>query len=201
MTSAEFLDMLTLPIPPDRNWYWYYWYAAYNSPNFPYYVHFGLSPSPPKCGHHLSMTPRFTKQFRDLMSSMQSTEAGVKMYRIVSAKPYTRLYGYESGNCSQRLSHIILHKMNCRGLADKLEPQLLSVQIFMSMTANEKLWESIMMSKNCSQLSGGSLDLCEEALSGRIHTLRKYIKSNLKQEINNCYIEEKGNLRKYMSKR
>ena len=144
---------------------------------------------------------RFTKEFHELMSSMRSTESGAKLYRIVYAKHDSSLYGYDMGKCSKRLRHIISDKTNCRGVADKLESQLLSVQIFISMTANEQLWESIMMSKNCSQLSGESLYLCEEALSERIHNLSNYVKSNLNQEISNCYIEEKGNLSKYMSKR
>ena len=148
------------------------------------------------------MAPRFTKQFHELLlSSMRSTEAGANIFINVYAKHSSLLYGYDFAKCSQRLNHIILHKRNCRGVADKLEPQLLSVQIYNSMTANYQLWKSIMMSKNCSQLSGGSLDLCEEALSGRIHAYRNFVKSNLNQEISNCYIEEKGNLRKYMSKR
>ena len=147
------------------------------------------------------MAPRYTKQLDELMNSIRSTESGATMYRHLFARPASWFYGFDLRKCSQRLSHIILHKMNCRGVADKLEPQLLSVQIYISMTANEQLWKSIMMSKNCSQLSGGSLDLCEEALSERIHKYRNYIKSNINQEISNCYVEEKGNLRKYMSKR
>ena len=144
---------------------------------------------------------RFTKEFYELISLIRSTESGAKMYRNVYSKHESSLYGYNLGKCTQRLRHIISDKINCRGVADKLESQLLSVQIYISMTANEQLWESIMMSKNCTQLSGESLYLCEEALSDRIKEYRNYVESNLNQEINNCYIEEKGNLGKYMSKR
>ena len=144
---------------------------------------------------------RLTKEFHELMSSMRSTESGAKMFRYIFSKHDSSLYGYDLGKCSQRLRHIISDKTNCRGVADKLEPQLLSVQIYISMTANEQLWESIMMSKNCSQLSGESLYLCEEALSERINESRNYVESNLNQEISNCYIEEKGNHSKYLSKR
>ena len=144
---------------------------------------------------------RFTKEFDELMSSIRSTESGAKLFRYIYSKHDSSLYGYDLGKCTQRLRHIISDKINCRGVADKLEPQLLSVQIYSSMIANEQLWKSIMMSKNCSQLSGESLYLCEEALSERIHNLSNYVKSNLNQEISNCYIEERGNLGKYLSKR
>ena len=92
-------------------------------------------------------------------------------------------------------------KMNCRGVVDKLGPQLLSVQIFFSMIADEQLWESIMTSRNCSQLSGESLVLCEEALSSRYNGYLSFVESDLNLELHNCYIEEKGNRSKYLSKR
>ena len=144
---------------------------------------------------------RFTKEFDELMSSMQSTESGAKMYRNVLAKPDFLLYGYDLGKCSQRLRHIISGKMNCRGVAAKLESQLLSVQIYSAMMKDEQLWESILTSRNCSQLSGESLELCEVALSGRIHAFSNFIETNLNQEIDSCYIEERGNSSNYLTKR
>ena len=143
----------------------------------------------------------FTKEFIWLMRSIRFTDVGSKIFRKVFAYIEFSFFGYGFEKCPQRLHHIISEKMNCRGVAVKLEPQLLSVQIYYSMTEDEQLWESIMMSRNCTQLSGVSFALCEKVFSGRMTNVRNSVDANLNEEINNCYIEEKGNLGKYMSKR
>ena len=139
----------------------------------------------------------YTKKFDELERSVQSTAAVKKIFRKVHGAHYYTL----STKCPQRLQHIISDKMNCSGVAKKLEPQLLSVELFSSMTADEQLWESIMIARNCSQLSGKSLKMCELALSGRTTGAKGYTEANLNEEINNCYFEERGKLSNYLPKR
>ena len=144
----------------------------------------------------------YTNDFLQLMISLQSTEVGPKILREVNRANDFTLYGYDLGKCPQRLRHIISDKMNCRRVADKLEPRLLSVQIFYSMTANDKLFESIMVRKNCSQLSGESFAMCCEALSGRIQEYHSFSsKRNMYQELKSCYIEEKESQSNYLTER
>ena len=68
------------------------------------------------------------------------------------------------------------------------------------MLKNDQIWESTWI-RNCSQLSGESLELCEEALSGSRNIFLNYVESDLNLEIDNCYFEEKENLTNYMTKR
>ena len=151
----------------------------------------------------------YTKEFEELMESresMKSTDAHTsraKIYRTIYGGRHIQVFGYEyeSKNCPRRLRHIISKDMNCRGVLDKLEPQLLSVQIYRSLMADDQFWESIMMRRNCSVLSGKTLELCEEALSGKVSNFKPYMVTNLNQELSNCYNEEKGNQSNYLTER
>ena len=143
----------------------------------------------------------YTKEFDDLMKYKQSTKARAKMYRRELLSMDYLFYGYDIDECPQRLHHIISDKKICKEVADKLEPELLSVHIYSSMLADEQLWDSIMRRRNCSKLNGDNLEICEKAFSGKIKAYRNFVMSNLNQEINNCYIEERVNLSHYLSKR
>ena len=144
---------------------------------------------------------KYTKKLVGLMRSLQTTEGGAKIFRKFYSPNSFTSYGYDIKECPQRLRRIISDKKKCRGVSDKLEQQLLSVQIYYSINADKRLWESVMMSRNCSELSGESLEICEKALSGEFPVLKSYINTDVNQELNNCYIEEKGNLSNYMTKR
>ena len=58
-----------------------------------------------------------------------------------------------------------------------------------------------MIARNCSQLSGKSLKMCELALSGRTTGAKSYTEANLNEEINKCYFEERGKLSNDLTKR
>ena len=144
----------------------------------------------------------YTKEFYELMRLLQSNESGAKIYRkVVGAYDFTN-FGHDIRKCPQRLRHIISDNMNCKKVAYKLESELLSVQIYSLMTTDEQYLESILKSKNCSQLSGESLELCDAFLSGRTnHGYRNSVVSDLNQEIDSCYIEERVNLSNNLTKR
>ena len=146
----------------------------------------------------------YTKELEEMMRIMKSTDAHTsraKIFREIYRGRNILVFGNESENCPQRLRHIMSDNMNCRGVVEKLGLQLLSVQIFQSLMANEQFWESIMMRRNCRELRGETLELCEEALSGKLSNFKPYIETNLNQELNNCYNEGKGNQSNYLTKR
>ena len=147
----------------------------------------------------------FTKEFLELMISMQRTYVGSKIVRKVYGRNEFSTFGHDFEKCPERLLHIISDKVKCDVVARKLEPQLLRAQIYYSMLEDEKLWESILVSRNCSQLSGSSLALCEKVFSGTkmAHQIQSQnrIGVHINEEINNCFSEEKGNLINYMTKR
>ena len=135
----------------------------------------------------------------DMHNLLKSSEMrGTKIQRKVYEARFHRSL---SQQCPRMLRHIIVDKINCSRVAFKLEPQLRSIEVFQSMISSEELWKSIMLDRNCTELGGHSLEMCEEALSGRIGGPDTYIKYNLNREITNCYLEKKGELNNYMTKR
>lgn len=147
----------------------------------------------------------YTKELEELMISGQywnkPTESVEKIRRKLIRGSDFISYEIDLDKCPQRLRHIISRRMNCRRVAHKFETQLLSVQIYYSMIANEQSWERIRVSGNCNELSGEILALCEATLAGRSTRAHRYIKADVNEEINRCYIEEIGNLSKYLTKR
>ena len=142
-----------------------------------------------------------TQEFEDLMRYIRSTVWGAKIQRTVAKVRTFESYRQELEKCPQRLRNIISEKVNCRGVANKLDTQLLSLQIFQTLLSNDQVWESIILRKNCSQLRGESYKMCEEGLSGKLTRVKSYIETDLNQEIDNCYTEERGNRTNYPSKR
>ena len=144
----------------------------------------------------------FTQKFRELRAYMQGTEAWARIYRKVSSVEYTYNFRPEDKECPQRLLHIIKENMKCTKVAEKLEPQLFSMHLWYAMMENEKLWEGIGINRNCSRLSGEDHKMCEKSLIflSKFGTINDFT-SDLNQEVNNCYLEERGNQTNFFTKR
>ena len=150
----------------------------------------------------IGLRNKYTKKLVGLMRSLQTTEGGAKIFRKFHRPNSFTSYGYDIKKCPQRLRRIISDKIKCLiGVSDKLQRQLFSVQIYYSINTDDQLWDSIMRRRNCSELSDESLEMCRKALSGEFPVVKPYINTDVNQELNNCYIEEKGNLSNYMTKR
>ena len=158
-------------------------------------------------GEALARTPEglripFTQEFRELMAYMQGTEAGARIYRKVSSAQYSYNQRLDNKECPQRLFHIIKKKMKCPTVAGRMEPQLFSIHLEYSMMANEQLWEGIGMYHNCSRLSEEDYSMCEKGLLFLAkYDTRNYFMGDLNQEIDKCYLEERGNQTSYFTKR
>ena len=111
-----------------------------------------------------------TQQINELL---QRIEAGSNIQRLIIRSQNLIFHGLELDECPQRLQHIISNdKINCSIVANKLEPQFLSVRIYKAMIKDKQLWDSIMITKNCSKLNGENLKLCQEAKIRRISQKR-----------------------------
>lgn len=148
---------------------------------------------------------QYTKKFVDLLGSrsFQATEMGRRILgKVWEASVNTSFGGLpqEYMYCPERLLHIAKEQMNCRGVANKLEQQLNSIEIYNSVMRNKILFESLIVHQNCTKLTGKSFTICDDILSSRL-PLQNYVTSDLNLELDNCFKEEMGNRTNFLTKR
>ena len=153
-------------------------------------------------------------QFTTLQYQKLEEKMPTKMYlRVLLSKAFRwRPSEFEDNECLFRMQHILLNELNCSTVAKNLEPQIISARIYHAMRKNRHLWNAIIIDHNCSQLHGRDLDLCEANYYGKtphyweqgvglVSIFKDFLESDINEEIDHCYKEEKGNLITYMTKR
>ena len=143
----------------------------------------------------------YTKKFIDLLlsRSFQASEMGGEIVRIIWKSGVDASFDGE-GQCHQRLLHIFKHELNCSGVANKLVPQLQSIDIANSMMRNEKLYNSLMVYQNCTKLKGSTYKMCRNVLENGL-TPQTYMQSDINIELEHCFREEKVNSNHLLTKR
>ena len=111
----------------------------------------------------------FTKDFNDLMNSFHVKGNLPKFYEdifnsILAASDKIQLH-YQADKCPSKLLNILSNLIKCETAAKELFPYLHYIDLYQASLGNYKIFESVWIRKDCSELVGRSEKICSELLS------------------------------------